>query len=67
MKVKSKDVEQLGITTIECADDGSVVAVKGKLKGKKIKSHKMFLNHKFSIITDKTIHWAELELDYAGG
>lgn len=70
MKVTSKDVEALGINAIECNTCGDVVALKGSLHGKKMRAkniHHTIMSHKFSFITDKVIHWAELELDYAGG
>lgn len=67
MKVTSKDIDKLGINTIECNTIGDVVALKGYMRKKKAKNlHQLFINHKFSIITDKIIYWAELELDYAG-
>ena len=45
------------ITAIEFNDKGELVFAKGRFEKSK----------HFSIITDKIIYWADLELDYMGG
>jgi hypothetical protein len=59
MNVTEKDVKDLGINYIETDIKSNVVATKGKFPPKR----KII----FSKITNKIIHWAELELDYMGG
>ena len=60
----SERKEGLTITGIELNDKGETVAIKGTYK----KVSKKVLNNKiFSPNTNKTIFWAELELDYIGG
>jgi len=45
------------VTAISFDEDGKIVNLKGTFEKSKF----------FSIITDKIIYWAELEIDYAGG
>lgn len=45
------------ITAIGFDDNGMIVNLKGTFEKSKV----------FSIITDKIIYWAELEIDYCGG
>ena len=66
MKVTEKDVKRLGVKAIECNLDSEVIALKGKLPLYHPKTV-YFMAHRFQLITDKIIYWAELELDYSGG
>lgn len=52
------------VKEIEFNNEGEIVSMKGIVKGKKIKANPRIV---FSKITNKVIHWAELELEYAGG
>lgn len=66
MDITEKDIEQLGITYIEVDQETKEIsALAGVLKPREEKT--FYLNYKFSVITDKIIYWAELEIDYAGG
>lgn len=63
MIVHNKDITELGIKHIETNDEGEIISVNGVLPTKTLGEYK----HKFSIITDKTLHWAEQGIEYAGG
>lgn len=68
MKITEKDINNLGIDYIVTDTVGNVVALKGKfVKPKYHKNTLHFMEHRFSVITDKILYWAELEIDYAGG
>ena len=54
------------VKEIELNDKGEVVRMKGTYKRNKIKVSKT-RNIIFSKITDKTIMWAELGIEYIGG